>query len=170
MRLTEMLVQGAFRAIESGHKISREIMQDISGENKDLRAENRELFRVVKDMLVEQAKQNHERQMEEARYQRQSEERATLMRMVPALANSVLGKEIFPQSTADTALITTAVEHLTPEQLSMLGTVLPPEVWGPLSARMTQILEEKEKNRLRSKEIALATPPVDANDPMAGEK
>lgn len=170
MRLTEMLVQGSFRAIEQVHRASRDMMQDMGSENRELRQENRDLFRVVKDMLVEQAKQNHERQMEEARYQRASEERATLMRMAPALVNSIVGKDVFPQSTADTALITAAVEHLSPEQLQLLSGVLPPEVWGPLATRMQQILEEKQKNMLRTKELAKFAEPTEADDPLAGER
>jgi hypothetical protein len=170
MRLTEMLVQGSFRAIESGHRASREMMADMGGENRELRAENREMFRIMKELMIEREKIAHERQMEEARYQRASEERAMWLKMAPPLVNSVMGKEVFPVSTADTALITAAVEHLSQEQLQLLSGVLPPEVWGPLATRMQQILEEKEKNRLRSVELARLAAPLEADDPLAGEK
>jgi hypothetical protein len=170
MRLTEMLVQGSFRAIETMHRASRDMMQDMGAENRDLRGENREMFKVLKELLIEREKLAHDRQMEEMQYKRQSEERAMWLKMAPPLVNSVMGKEVFPVSTADTALITAAVEHLSQEQLQLLSGVLPPEVWGPLATRMQQILEEKEKNRLRSVELAKLAAPVEVDDPMAGEK
>jgi hypothetical protein len=170
MRLTEMIVQGSFRAVETMQRAARDMVSDMGSENKDLRAENREMFKVLKELLVEREKLAHDRQIEQMRYQRTSEERAMWLKMAPPLVNSMMGKEVFPVSTADTALITAAVEHITPEQMQLLSGVLPPEVWGPLATRMQQILEEKEKNRIRGEELARLAAPVEADDPQAGEK
>jgi hypothetical protein len=169
MRLTEILVQGSFRSQESMAKIMRETMQDIGAENRSLRQENMGMFDILKNLLVEREKMAHNRQMEEAQYARATAERAAWLKMAPPLVNSIVGKEVFPQSSADTALITAAVEHMSPEQLQMLSGILPPEVWGPLATRMQQILEEKEKLKLQVQEIAKLSAPIEADDPQAGE-
>lgn len=169
MRLTEMMVQGSFKQLSHMHDATRLMMQDMGSENMNLRKENREMFTVLKELLVEREKLAHDRQIEEMRYQRSTEERALWLRMAPPLINNILGKDIFPQSTADTALIEAAVEHLTPEHMNILSTVLPPQLWGPLASRMQQIIEEKEKNKMRVKELAAQSAPTDINDELAGE-
>ena len=76
MRLTEQLVQGCFRQLSSMHESTRQVMQDMGGENRALRAENREMFGVLKELLVERAKREHDIQAEEMKYKRATEERA----------------------------------------------------------------------------------------------
>ena len=169
MRLTEMMVQGCFRQLSSMHEQSRHMMQDMQSDNRELRTENREMFGILKNLLVEREQREHDRALEEMRFQRASEERAMWMRMAPPLINNILGKEIFPQNTADTALIETIVDHITDDQIQILSTVLPPTLWGPLSSRMSQIIAEKEKNKLRLKELAQSAEPVVPTDDHIGE-
>lgn len=170
MRHLESAMGLAFRNIETMHRASHELMRDMGIENRELRTENRSMFALMKELLVEREKLSHDYQMKQLEYSRSSEERAMWLKMAPPLVNSVMGKDVFPVSTADTALIEAAVEHLTPEKLQMLSAVLPPAVWGPLATRMQEILEEKEKGRMRSQELARLASPIAEDDPQAGEK
>jgi hypothetical protein len=98
-------------------------------------------------MQQREADRTHEFRMEELRHLRESEERAMWIRYLPAIANTVLGKEVFPAGAQDTALMTAIAENVSEDHIKMLS-MLPgigdkPEIWGPLSARLRQIIKEK---------------------------
>lgn len=117
--------------------------------------ENRDAFQIVKEMLMEQATQRHTREMERLQFERATAERKKLMAFVPPLVNTVTGKEVFPQSTSDSALIEMAAETLSEDKIQQLAAILPPELLGPLAARMAEHLQKKraaeeQKDRLLS--------------------
>jgi len=111
-----------------------------------LMRENGEAFTIVKELLNDKAIGQHNRQMEALEFQRATKEREAMLKFAPALINTVLGKEIFPQSTADTALIETIAENLEPEHVAKLAELnLPPQLMGPLAARISKAMDDKEK-------------------------
>jgi hypothetical protein len=169
MRLTEMMVQGTFKVLSETHRMLNETHDRLNNENRDLRTENREFFGILKELMINEAKRVSEEKTQQQQYERQTQERLALMRMAPALVNNIVGKEIFPQSTTDTALITAISEHITPEQVQMMTGVLPPELMGPLAARLAQIQEEKNKIAARANELAKQTEVMDKQDPLLGE-
>jgi len=109
-------------------------------------ADNMEAFTIVKELLNERAMGQHNHAMEQEKYKRESKEREQLLKFAPALINTLLGKEIFPQSVADTALIETIAENVEAEHIAKLAEIgLPPALMGPLSARVMKAIEDKEK-------------------------
>jgi hypothetical protein len=169
MRLTEMMVQGTFKVLSETHRMLNETHDRLNAENRELRVENREFFGILKELMVNEAKRMSEERLQQMQYERQTQERLALMRMAPALVNNIIGKEIFPQSTTDTALISAISEHITPEHVQMMTAVLPPEVMGPLAARLAQIQEEKNKIAARATELAKQSEVVSPQDPLLGE-
>jgi hypothetical protein len=121
-----------------------------------LQHENMDAFVLVKDLLAAQANNAHTLRMQELTYQRSTVEREKLLKFAPVLINTILGKEIFPQSTADTALIETIAENLEPEHIAKLAEIgLPQELMGPLSARVMKAMDDKEKREAAaSKQLA----------------
>ncbi len=108
--------------------------------------ENMDAFNLVKEMLSAQANNSHQMRMTELNYERSSAERQKLIQFAPVLINSILGKEIFPQSTEDTALIQSIAENLEPEHIAKLAEMnLPPMIMGPLSARIMKEMDRKQK-------------------------
>lgn len=141
MRLLETMAQGTFA-------ILKHTTAQIAAENSELRKENRDMFGVMKEMMIEMANNAHRVRMEEMAYDRATSERKILMGFAPALINNLLGKDIFPQSTSDTALINTIADNITEEQIQKLANSaegLPATVWGPLAMRIHTAMKEKRE-------------------------
>lgn len=157
MRHAEMLVQQTYRRQERLDELTLRFAEMQARHVVDLEAQNREMFSVMKDMMMAAALKNHEHAMAQLTYQRETEERAKFLSYAPALINTILGREIFPQNNADTALIDAAAEALGEDDIMKLAGVLPPELMGPLANRIEQAMvkkrkkdEEREKIRLMS--------------------
>ncbi len=145
MRLTEAIVVNTFRQISTVFQASQSTVEMQGREIRELRQENREMFIMVKDMLVERDRNEHERQMKRLEFERSTEERKKWLAFVPPLCNQVLGRQVFPQSTEDTALVESIAEALKPEDFAKLAAVIPPSMMGPLAGRFQQYEESKAK-------------------------
>lgn len=110
-----------------------------------LQQENRDCFAIVKDVMMRMADTQHEKTMQQLAFARATAERKKWFSFGPALVNQLLGKEIFPQSTEDTALVEAVAEHLTEDQIKMLGGILPPQLWGPLATRLERAMADRRK-------------------------
>jgi hypothetical protein len=146
MRLTEVIVQRTFGQISvlMGH--TENIITRADRRIEHLENENREVLSILKEIMLEKANLSHEKRMAELEYERKSAERAKLAEMLPALVNTASGREIFPQSKADTALVESFADGLSkvsPEQIAQIAAILPPQLLGPLMARMQAHLEKK---------------------------
>jgi hypothetical protein len=96
-------------------------------ENLEVRRENREGFTLVKELLAAQALNRHEFKMKELEFERSTEERKKWLDFAPSLVNTILGSEVFPQSTEDTSLLESIADSLSEEDLMKLSSVLKPE-------------------------------------------
>ncbi len=84
---------------------------------------------------------------------------------LPSLINYVSGREVMPESHADSQLIEAIALKIKPDQLQMLGQmgIFSPEQILVLTNRFTKVREEYEK-----RQTALATvPPEDKEDGKA---
>lgn len=143
MRQGEALMQQVYRRQQTMDEHSIRMIEQQSKMIGTLMTENMSAFQVVKDLLVERGDNSHKRQMEALQFQRATQERKKWMTFAPALINQIMGREVFPQSTADSALIETAVEHLDEATVTKLAETLPAELWGPLASRLSQSLQKK---------------------------
>jgi len=119
--------------------------------------ENRDAFNIVKEMMREKITDDHTRAMERLTYERSSTERKQLLKFAPALANTVFGREIFPQSTADTALVEAVAEALMQaddKAVIQIAAMLGPTVAGPLMNRLQQIAAEKAADKKEREALA----------------
>jgi len=158
MRLTEAIVQGTFRTLNAIMTTAMEQNRELASELRVTRAENREMFSVMKDMIMQSTELAHEKRMKELEFERGSQERATLMRYLPALANSLFGREVFPQGVADESMFEAIAEALTPAHVEkLLEMDLPPAVVGMVMQRVNKIKEAKERGKERVLALAKAT-------------
>jgi hypothetical protein len=98
---------------------------------------------MIVQMMMREADNRHKLEMERLAFERSSQERKALIGLAPALVNSLTGKDVFPQSSADSALIDSIAENLTEEHVQKLMELdLPAALSGPL---MTRVLEARQK-------------------------
>lgn len=113
----------------------------------DLQSENIEAIKLLVEGMAERATNQNEAKMQQLAYERQTQERQAIIKSVPYLANTILGKEVFPQSVADTALLEQIAESITVEQAMQLAQMIDPKVAGVLLSRFNAVIEKKLQAR-----------------------
>jgi hypothetical protein len=157
MRHQEMMTQLAYNQCSRNFDNQARLADRLAEANEKLLMQNFECMTALMNMMQLRITEQHENRMKEAQYQRETTERAKWFSFAPALLNMVLGKEVFPQSTADTALIESIADNLTEDQIQKLAATLPPEVLGPVMHRVGQYLEKKERIE-KAKQIGAGDP------------
>ena len=155
MRHNEVILQTCNKQTAMLFEMSAQMMQIMAQEKNKLINDNQDQFALIRDLMMKQLELGHTGRMEMLEYERKSEDRKAMLRMLPSLANSITGKEIFTESAEDTALVDTVAEELTPEMLKKLAEILPPKVTGMLATRMAKALDKKQAVQ-RDGEIRLA--------------
>lgn len=150
MRLTEQIVQGTF-------KLLSQTMGSAAHETQILREQNMKLFEMMQGLMVKIAETEDEREMRRLNFERETKERAQWLSYAPVLVNTILGKDVFPQNIVDTKIIEAAAEHLSEEDLQQLASKLPQHLWGPLAARLEQVLKEKRLKKEEKTKLQLVT-------------
>lgn len=144
MRQNEMLIQQVYRRQQVMDDFNIRMMSMQAGMIETLQRENRDHFTIMKEMLMEKALDMHKHKMDQLEFERSTTERKKWLSFAPALINTILGREVFPQGMADTALVETIADNLKEEDISKLAGVLPPQLLGPLVSRFVEY--EKKKN------------------------
>lgn len=98
---------------------------------------------LAKEMILKSAAQSHDREMELLKAKQSAGDREKVLALLPAVVNRVTGKEIFPQATADTALFENLAGSLTEKQVQQLSSILTPEQWGLVAARLVDAVDKK---------------------------
>lgn len=168
MRHTEMLLQQVYRRQQVMDDFTMSMIERLGGMVEKLTHENQEAFSVMKELLMEQATKTHEHKMAQLKFERDTAERKKWLSYAPPLLNTLLGREVFPQATADTALIESVADALTEEDIHKLAGSLKPELWGPLAYRMHQYMQKKNKELEQQKAAAALVSP-DPEAEAAGE-
>jgi len=147
MRHVEMLGSGYFRGNQIALETLASIIREQREDNRGLRRDVQEAWGVVRQVMLDTVEIQHKHRMEELKFQRASEDRKMIMRMLPAVINEATGKQILPQSTVDSTMMDAVVERMTPEQLKFLtdNGMIPPEVAGFLAKRMAEKMKEREQ-------------------------
>jgi hypothetical protein len=129
-------------------------LEKAADREEKLQLEVSDAYTIVRDLLMKQADKNHEHEMAKLEYARKTEERGHFFRLGPALVNTASGREVFPQATADTALLDSLAEKVDPKMLEHLTSMglLPAELAGPLTIRLTEAVRKKDAEREAIKE------------------
>jgi hypothetical protein len=139
--LNTLVQQSAVMSVQRETSLAQRIDQ--------LQNEVNDAYQLVREMLLAKVKDQHELFMKQAEYERTTIERRRLLDQLPALVNTASGREVFPQSTADSALIDALAERVSPDMIAGLASsgLIPPELAGPLQNRLAQALEKKKAER-----------------------
>lgn len=161
MRHNEALMQLALRHSAAMVEASERMVTRVSLQNERLSSELMEATGIIRELAFERQDVADSRKMQQLQFQRTTEERNKWLSFGPALINAVLNREVFPQSTADTALIDSIVDSLTEDDIMKLGSsgIIKPEIWGPLAQRMASSLKKRRELSESNEEIARISTP-----------
>jgi len=144
MRFTEVMFSAVNRRQAEIDTVHKGMLGMLAEENTKLRIENLDALTIIKKLMLEKTEQEHKMKMEALTFERQSQERTQWLRLLPAITNSLTGREVFPVAASDTAIIEMVAENIKPEDLMKLMDIVPPQLQGILAQRFTQLLKEKE--------------------------
>jgi hypothetical protein len=152
MRHTELMTQVFVRQSSEIFNAMKDTIESFRRENHDLRKENYDAILIVKDLVLQRDAADDARKLQMLQYQRSTEERKKLLAMAPALANALTGREMFPQSTADTAIVEAIAEALANAPEDKLFSIMSdlnvsPEAMGLIMKRASQVLEKKQAEK-----------------------
>lgn len=167
MRREEMLFQSLFSQQQFMFQFMQGSMRGLAEENQVLRGENANMFAAAKQILMDQALVNREHEMKVVEAKRNAALVGKLLDFAPALANTVAGREVFPQAKADSATLDLICENLKPEQVEMLDMLFPAELAAVLKQRVLSYMTKKEEEEKRF--AALYPEGVDPEAEAAGE-
>lgn len=159
MRHTEAFTQGVMRerALLLDHTIAvmreqREYTAQIVQALSQSERNRLEYIHVAEEAILRRAADDRNSRRELAEYERTTTERGRLIQLLPAFVNQALGKDIFPQTTADSALIDSLVDGLTGEQVSAIMGALRPEQQALLAGRIQKLLAARQEREVRAAE------------------
>lgn len=157
MRLAELVTQGMLGQINPTFHVQANLIERLMNNNRELSAENRELFIALRNELERSVELAHERKMKELTFLRTTEERRRVIKILPALMNAMTGKEIFPASTEDTALIESFCENVNEEEIKTFTSIIgqrSPELSGLMMNRFHAIQKRKIDEAQELKRLA----------------
>jgi len=157
MRLAELVTQGMIAQINPTFHVQANLIDRLMRRGAELEGENRELFIALRAELEKSVQASHERRMREFEYTRTTEERKRLIKILPALANVMTGKEVFPISAEDTALIEALCENVSEDEVKGLTTMVgqrSPELASLMMARFRDIQKKKDVEAEETRRVA----------------
>ena len=162
MRQREGFYQHAMTAINDARNATMHAAEIVAGmgrhlmeTNLRLSSENSKAQEVILKLAFEQKMQEADNAMSLLKYQRETEEREKFFKLLPALANTVLGGNIFPKETQDTAIIEGIFAELPREQVKFFVGQLPAPLAAMALTRVEELWETKDK-KARETQDALA--------------
>jgi hypothetical protein len=125
-----------------------------------LMEENHDAVELAKVCIMTKAEDAHTKTMEVMRLQRNGDLVKQFAKYAPSILNTITGREIVPQSTADTTLIEGLVEEMSADQALQFMSILTDKQKAIIVPRMQQIAEKQalekaaeEKRTAQSQEL-----------------
>lgn len=168
MRHMESVYQLSIRAMGAAFNAQEQAMNKLSEMNSKLLSETSDAREIIVNLMLEKADRSHKYKMDEMQYERSSTERGKLLTQIPALVNTLLGREVFPQNTEDTSLLNALAEEMDVERINKLlqSGILSPKLMGLIGARMERYLT---KENAKEQAIIRVTKGVDPEKEVMGE-
>lgn len=122
---------------------------------QEQRKEVMEAQMIVRDVIFSMKKEAHEYQMEQLKFQRETQERQMFGKALPSILNGLTGREIISENHADTELVDAMALKVKPEQLKMLvaAGMITQEMGALLAARFSKTLERQQAEAAALKQL-----------------
>jgi hypothetical protein len=134
MRMGEQVVQGMIGQINPTFRVQGELIDRLMRRLSECDQENRELWIACKDLILDLQKTRHAEKLTELNAARMAEFQKQAMTLAPALLNMMAGREVFPLSTADTAILDSIAGWASAEDIRMITGALATKEGGPAIA------------------------------------
>lgn len=144
------------------------LLRDSGDRELRARRNESEMFEVTRQILLDRIKENNEHELAKLKLQSQMAERKRLLEMAPPLANTILGREVFPQEYADKKLIDQIADSLPADALQKIAAlgIFPPELVAVLATRFEKRIDELEQEKKNAEKLA---PKIERPALMQGE-
>lgn len=119
-----------------------------------LQTQNGELMVALQTCVTKMMQDQHSMRMAELENARKAEFQKQLMHLAPALLNTIAGKEIFPQSTEDTSIITFIAENISDDEVRLLTSGLANKPGGDKVAAVLVDRFQRHKRKLQEERAA----------------
>jgi hypothetical protein len=169
MAFNQALVQLCYRQTSILFEAQQRLIETLGSKLGAALDDNHDLFDLCKEMILKAADKEHEHRMSELQFMQSADTRKQLLRMAPALANQFTGKELFPQSMADTSIVEGLLEKLIempegtlPLVLTQLG--IPAEGQAAIMLRAKQYAEKKAQELEDAKTLTARKPEFDEGE------
>jgi hypothetical protein len=139
MRLTEAIVQGSFRQNATTFDMMIRMFDTMTRVNAKLVEQNNDAFEMLKEVSMARMTDNNDFQLK----MHDRKMIGKMIEMAPALVNNMAGHDIFPENTADSALLEAIADELTPEKIMALQQIIPPKLWPLMANRFKNILAKR---------------------------
>lgn len=173
MAFDQSLVQLNYRQSSVLFDAQARLIELLGSKLANALEDNHDLFDLCKEMILKAADKEHEHRMAELSFIQSADTRKKLLAMAPALANQFTGKEIFPQSTADTAIMNGLLDKLIdlpdgtlPLVLQQLG--VDAEAQGAIMLRAKRYAEQKAQEANDAKTLVARKPEFGGDEPADG--
>ncbi len=153
MRQQEMVFQQMFVRQQQQDNRQDRVLDTAFAHIARMQHENMEMFNGMKELIMATTVNREKQQMEMLEYERKTGERGKLLGMVPPLANMLTGREVFPQSTVDTAIIEGLATNLDPQLVQGLLPMIPEAVRGLVAQRFEQVLKKQQEDAAEVKRL-----------------
>ena len=132
-----------FQQQQSIFNAQNQIIGMFATQHAILAKENSDAVILAKDCIMREATREHEFQMELIKTKQRADLIASVSKMIPFALNALTGKEIVSEASADTSLINTLAENISPEQIEMIPQLFGPELGGFIAKRLRKHVDEK---------------------------
>ncbi len=146
MRHNEAQIGQVYRRQEVMDNYGMRLIEFQGRQIEKLLRENIDSAEIIRDVILKQAQNAHELEMKKLQYERESGERAALLKMGPPLINTIANREVFPQGTEDSSIVSGFIDQIVahPEMLNMLSGFVPPAMLGPLTSRIEREIKKRD--------------------------
>lgn len=133
------------------------LMQSFVEHNK----EKAEMHTILRDVLLNMRREEQTMALERMKFERETGERQMIGRVMPEMINYLTGREVVPQSHADSQIIEALGAKIAPQDLQMLVAMgkLTQEEALVLAQRFTKVRDDIEKR----KQLIRTLPPEETN-------
>ena len=162
MRLTEILVQGAFAERKHASEVLSAIVTDLRKALADSQGEVRDLWVALKEVLARLMEAERKAQLEVIAAKRNAMLVQELTRLGPAMVNGVTGRNIFPIDAASTSALRGLNKILDAmpgarDHLASLATQAGPEAqaaYVSIDQQLQEIARQEAEQEKKVKELA----------------
>jgi hypothetical protein len=156
MRVAESIMQAGIRQNQFLFEKQNELIGMLSTQLRATMSENAEAVNLVKKIILDGARDKHEYEMAQIKAKGDLAMQQKLLSLGPALINAMSGREVFPQSTADSSTMEALIGAISknPKLIDILSQELDPEVLGLLAQRATEhIAQQTEVQEIARKAL-----------------